>query len=281
MEKALYKNRHLSRCFSLLNMTGKSSTTSLENHDHRSYAGACSQIKPDSFLLLGPDNRYSQIPTLRLFLGKYLTYPSTMECATDDDSLYYHVPTILTYLQEQLHHQIDSDCVTRKYNRKIKRNYVASRVCDLGNGIMIEFDGSYMDSDVQNPNKLKADHADNYFLIMSDIKIYYLPQHDAYIENLASHFKEMTVFSSKSCTLQMVCRNQCGYYLSAIKIKKPLITDLALHYGPKFVSIHDKILKNLNTKESKGIVLLHGIPGSGRYPLASVLRYLAYILSCR
>jgi len=118
---------------------------------------------------------------------------------------------------------------------------------------------------------LEVDHGDDYFLIASQIKIYYLPEHDSFVQDLSSRFSQMTVFSSKSCTLQMVCRNQCGYYLNGIKIKKPLITDLALHYGSSFVPTHDKILKNLNKKESKGIVLLHGVPGSGK---THYIRYL-------
>ena len=69
----------------------------------------------------------------------------------------------------------------------------------------------------------------------------------------------------------MVCRNQCGYYLDGIRIKKPLITDLALHYGNDFVTTHEKILNNLNKKESKGIVLLHGVPGSGNYKFQFLL----------
>ncbi len=93
---------------------------------------------------------------------------------------------------------------------------------------------------------------------------YYLPEHDTFVHDLSNRFTEMTVYISKSCTLQMVCRNQCGYYLSGIRIKKPLITDLALHYGSSFVATHDKILQSLNQKESKGIVLLHGLPGSGK-----------------
>ncbi|CAF1312442.1 unnamed protein product [Adineta ricciae] len=236
-----------------------------------SYAGACSDVSTDGYLSFGPENRYSEIPVLRLFLGKYQMYPSMMECQTDDDALYYHVTTILNYLRDQYHHDINKDCILRRYNRKIKKSYSNSRLIDLGNGIMIHFDQSYFDDDIKNPNKLTADHSDNYFLVSQIIKIYYLPKHDSLVDDLSSQFKEMTVFSSKSCTLQMVCRNSCGFYLSSIKIKKPLITDLALHYGKKFVSIHDKILRNLNTKDSKGIVLLHGIPGSGK---THYIRYL-------
>jgi len=197
-----------------------------------------------------------------------------LECQTDDDDIRFHVTTILNYIRDELKHDINKDCFTRKYHRPTKQKYVYSRVCDLGNGVMIFLDDCSLNSEVQNPNKLKTDHGDDYFLITTDITIYYLPEHDSFVQDLSDHFSKMTVFTSKSSTLQMVCKNQCGLYLNSIKIKKPLITDLALHYGAKFLSVHDKILQNLNTKESKGIVLLHGIPGSGKYKIDSMIRYL-------
>jgi energy-coupling factor transporter ATP-binding protein EcfA2 len=40
--------------------------------------------------------------------------------------------------------------------------------------------------------------------------------------------------------------------------------DLTLNYGSNFKSIHDTIIKRLNTKNDKGIVLLHGEPGTGK-----------------
>ena len=76
----------------------------------------------------------------------------------------------------------------------------------------------------------------------------------------------------------MVCKEVCEYYLHGIKIKKPLITDLALHYGHSFVPTHEKIMKSLNKKESKGIVLLHGIPGSGKYYPKNIFGYLSFSL---
>jgi hypothetical protein len=255
-------------------MRDKIDTTS-EQNGNSLCAGACPDVTNEALLSLGPQNRYSEIPAIRLFLGKYHTYPCTLDCETDDDDIRFHVTTILNYIRDELHHDISKDCISRKHHRRTKQKYVQSRLSDLGNGIMINFSDSSLDSEVQNPNKLQADYSDDYFLIVSDIKIYYLPEHDSFVQDLSDHFSKMTVFSSKSCTLQMVCRNQCGYYLSGIKIKKPLITDLALHYGPTFVPTHDKIIKNLNKKESKGIVLLHGIPGSGnKYIFIYILKYL-------
>jgi hypothetical protein len=244
-------------------MRDKTDTTGKQNGESLG-AGANSNVSSEALLSLGPENHYGEIPVTRLFLAKYHTYPCTLECETNDDDVRFHVTTILNYLSDELHHDITKDCFQQKYHRRTKQMFTGFRLSDLGNGVMIYFNYSNLDCEVQNPNKLKADHSTDYFLVAQEIKIFYLPQHNSFVKDLSSRFSKMTVFSSKSSILQMVCRNSCGLYLSGINIKKPLITDLALHYGQKFVPIHDKIITTLNTKESKGIVLLHGIPGSGK-----------------
>jgi hypothetical protein len=245
-------------------MLKKIDMTTGEQTSNTTYVGALPDMSMQARLSLGPPNR-GYIPSIGLFLAKYQAYPCTLDCETEVDDAHFHTTTILNYLRDKLKHDITKDCTTQKYYQRTKQMYIDGRVSDLGNGIMIVMTLTRFDSDLQNPNKLQVDYSDDYFLTTPLLSIHYLPEHDVFVQDLARIFSKMTVFSSKSCSLQMVCRNQQGYYLSAIKIKKPLITDLALHYGPKFVSVHDKIIKNLNTKESKGIVLLHGIPGSGDY----------------
>jgi hypothetical protein len=51
-----------------------------------------------------------------------------------------------------------------------------------------------------------------------DFKIYYLLEHESFVKNLSSHFSKMTIFSSKSCSLEMVCRIESDYYLNGIKM---------------------------------------------------------------
>jgi Cdc6-like AAA superfamily ATPase len=254
-------------------MPGKVETTVNEKHNNPTYVGALPNMPMEALLSLGPPNNCGTNPSIRLFLAKYQAFPCSLYCAGDDTSALLHSTTIVDYIRDELKHDLNTDRLSRQYHQRTKQIYVDSRFCDLGNGIMIDISNSYFNSDVQNPNKLKPDHSDDYFLIASEVQIYYLPEHDTYVQELARRFSKMTVFSSKSCTLQMVCRNQHGYYLNGINIKKPLITDLALHYGKNFVSIHDKIIKNLNKKEGKGIVLLHGIPGSGK---THYIRYLIH-----
>jgi hypothetical protein len=120
-------------------------------------------------------------------------------------------------------------------------------------------------SDIENPNKYSPDLLDDYFFVSQAIRIYYLPECEIEVQKMAKEFSRMTLFETKTLKLNMICRSQqTGYHLCAIKIKKPMIYDLALHYGEKFVHIHEKIIKELNKKDGKGIVLLHGIPGSGK-----------------
>lgn len=252
-------------------MPGKIETTT--NERTPKYVGAVPDLSMEATLTLGPPNNCGGTPTIRLFLAKYRAFPCVINCSGDDTSAIFHATTIFDYIRDELKHDLSTDRISRTYHHRSKQMYVDSRLSDLGNGVMIEVTDCYFQSDVQNPNKLKADHSDDYFIIASQMILYYLPEHDAYVQELAARFAKMTVFSSKSCTLQMVCRNQHGYYLNGINIKKPLITDLALHYGKTFVPTHDKIIKNLNKKEGKGIVLLHGIPGSGK---THYIRYLIH-----
>ncbi|CAF0784333.1 unnamed protein product [Adineta steineri] len=254
-------------------MPGKVEPTTDEKTTKSAYVGAVPNLQAEALMSLGPPNNCGNVPSIRLFLLKYNAFPCTIYCSGDDTSALLHATTIVDYIRDELKHDLATDRISRNYHRQTKQMYIDSRFADLGNGMMIELSDSYFITDVQNPNKLKPDNSEDYFLIPSQVIIYYLPEHDTYVQELAQRFSKMTVFSSKSCTLQMVCRNQHGYYLNSIDIKKPLITDLALHYGKNFVSTHSKIIKNLNKKESKGIVLLHGIPGSGK---THYIRYLIH-----
>ena len=219
----------------------------------------------------GPKNYGSSIPAIRLFLYKYHDYPCTLDCETDSDDIRYHATSIVEYLAKKMTPEPMKDTIARLYHRRSKKLYINNRLVDLGQGIMIEFPDCDFDSDIKNPNKLPADHNGEYFVTAKTIRILYLPELDQVAQDLFHQFSAFTVFSSTSCKLELVCRNKCGFYLNSIRIKKPLITDLALHYGQKFVPVHDKIIKSLNEKQGKGIVLLHGIPGSGK---THYIRYL-------
>ena len=51
--------------------------------------------------------------------------------------------------------------------------------------------------------------------------------------------------------------------------------DIELNYGKNFTKIHDTIVKRLNNKYDKGIILLHGDPGSGK---TTYIKYLTNLI---
>lgn len=70
----------------------------------------------------------------------------------------------------------------------------------------------------------------------------------------------------------LVVQSHGGYDVEMFDLPKQQI-DIELNYGKNFIPIHKKIIDTLNTQKSKGLVLLHGEPGTGK------THYLKYIAS--
>lgn len=70
--------------------------------------------------------------------------------------------------------------------------------------------------------------------------------------------------------INMISSNKRGLELKRLEIKK-INLDLDLFYEDDFKETDELIRKRLNSKNDKGIVLLHGLPGTGK---TTYLRYL-------
>jgi len=90
---------------------------------------------------------------------------------------------------------------------------------------------------------------------------------DALAEIVKLHFTEEVVVEGKIFLLY----ESGGYlYLQDFEVKKgPL--DINMNYNDDFAKVNDLILKRLNKENDKGLVLLHGEPGTGK---TSYIRYL-------
>jgi hypothetical protein len=117
---------------------------------------------------------------------------------------------------------------------------------------------------------------DRHFLIVDEIVLYYLPEHEVFVQKLSNDLiydDTLSLVEPKIADLRLIgkhrdrCDGPGAFYLTNyIHIKKPYIKNLDISYGGKdFLNVHKKIITWLNTKNSSGLVLLHGAPGSGEY----------------
>ncbi len=70
--------------------------------------------------------------------------------------------------------------------------------------------------------------------------------------------------------INLITKGDYGLELTKMDVKRTKL-DIDLFYEDDFKEMHNTIIKRLNKKDDKGIVLLHGIPGTGK---TTYLRYL-------
>jgi hypothetical protein len=70
--------------------------------------------------------------------------------------------------------------------------------------------------------------------------------------------------------INLIVKGSCGLELKSMEVKKTKL-DIDLFYEDDFQEVDAVIHKRLNQKKDKGIVLLHGLPGTGK---TTYLRYL-------
>lgn len=143
-------------------------------------------------------------------------------------------------------HLIKSTHGYRYYDKQIKKYVFDETFLIMQNGCIMEFD--------------------TYFC-----QIYNDGMQDEFINEctlLMRQFKEKQ--RRKPLEINLISSAKSGLELKQIEIKRTKL-DLDLFYNDEFKEIDELISKRLNQKNDKGIVLLHGLPGTGK---TTYLRYL-------
>lgn len=96
------------------------------------------------------------------------------------------------------------------------------------------------------------------------VSFYYSLENGELKDQVDLSFLEKHKVRRKKSTISLI-RSQGGGYLDLeeYEIKVPK-TNLELNYGKDFIKVHKTIIEKLNSKGEKGIVLLHGEPGTGK-----------------
>ena len=212
------------------------------------------------------------IPAVYFFFQKYKAYPIVLNCNYVADKMYVSHSHAMAILKEEYGHNSDYDIVNLTRLRKKDVVYAITQVSDIGNGVMIEFtNGDRLEDLVPLSMKNGYTTAEKFHNVFYWCKIYYLPQKLSTVKEILKSLNSALFVHSDSATLQMICKNKYRFYLTPIRIKKPMITDLKLHYGDEFENVHNTIMEALKNDNAHGLVLLHGLPGSGK---THYIRYL-------
>lgn len=95
---------------------------------------------------------------------------------------------------------------------------------------------------------------------------------DEIVALIKTHVEEETIVPESKIFL--LYENK-GLYLQDFKVKEYPMS-LQDNYNDDFMPIHEIIVNRLNTQDDKGIVLLHGTPGTGK---TSYIRYLTSLIA--
>lgn len=132
------------------------------------------------------------------------------------------------------------------YKRKGKKYQFDRTIVVMKNNCVVEFDDSYC-------------------------QLYHDGRNESFVDDftmLVNQFKERQ--RRQPLEINLIVQNRSRLELKAMEIKRTKL-DLDLFYEDDFKEIDETIRKRLNQKKDKGIVLLHGLPGTGK---TTYLRYL-------
>jgi hypothetical protein len=107
----------------------------------------------------------------------------------------------------------------------------------------------------------------------SETKILYRKTDNALVDEVVDKikkFKKRKRPGRKKPEIELLVSGKSGLSTITMKISKPRFS-IENNYNDDFVSVHQNILERLRKKNDKGLVLLHGKPGTGK---TSYIRYL-------
>ena len=138
-----------------------------------------------------------------------------------------------------------------------RRNGVATTLINISN-VIRKWNG-----------KVKKSFKDS---IGVDVQVYSNDESNLYTELVEKIIGLGKKRKHESNNIALVIQTPRGYDTTTFELPEQKL-DIELGYGKGFKPIHDKIINTLNQKDGKGLVLLHGTPGTGK------THYLKYIAS--
>lgn len=176
-----------------------------------------------------------------------------------NESLLYNGDDILNFItKKEFTHAHTKEYQTKEKNFLYSHYY---KKFNDGSIIVIGFGGRNINEKRKNKKKERTTTPSIYSNVSENI-------YRNFINELILLGKpEKEIFNN----IRLITVSKSGYSTVNFELPKQKM-DIELNYGSHFTNVHNKIITQLNKPNGKGLVLLHGTPGTGK---THYLKYLA------
>lgn len=194
--------------------------------------------------------------TLALFVKTYNRYPSSVSLET-----LLLKRTIKTLMK----HGDLTEVATKDYHCGSSVSFILKlKLRNNQKQVFITIGDSYkIDEDIYSEYKTDEHLIYNQIYCADDVRLWFFPGTD--VKKLCKDLSECAVETNREIPrIEMIISTQQGLKTQSISLDyKDHSTDLELHYGEGFTDFDEKLIARLIEK-NKGIVMLHGQPGTGK-----------------
>jgi len=162
--------------------------------------------------------------------------------------------------------EINIDCkkankiFIKKYNSEVKKNYFGKRCFDSSKNAELDdifyflFDDLLVDFDTAN----------------STVRFLFSKTDIGKVESIIKEIQRFKKRTKNRSYISLLVRTNSGFETKSMEISKPKLC-IEDNYNDDFKDTHHAILRRLSKSNDKGLVILHGKPGTGK---TSYIRYL-------
>lgn len=196
---------------------------------------------------------------LEYFYKTHKVHPTIY--SIDGESIYYNWVNFKEKLYEEFGDTIKVLYTHYSNNIDTGRVYENSQILEIVDGVVISV--KCMDSEHNFFDDLVIEDGD---ILLNDVAVLSSGTINAeLLTKINSIFNGTKIKEIDNVSIGMVSMSDGEYYVKDFDVSSNVLqlTDLDLHYGEGFSEFSDKLIERMLT-ETKGLVLFHGDPGSGK-----------------